>query len=463
LSKQSTGEAPKLWLILASTIFYGWWNFKCLLLLLAGVIFNYIICQAIIRTDKEETHFARKTILVLGILVDILLLGFFKYSNFLIANVNQAISGHIELLNLTLPIGISFFTFTQIACIIHIYNENHDSFSFTNYLLFVVFFPYLLSGPIAYYKEIIPQFQNSKNKLNDANMAAGLYLFSIGLFKKVVVGDNLAEWANNGFDASTLTFVEAWLTSISYTLQLYFDFSGYTDMALGSALFFNIKLPINFDSPYKSRNIQEFWRRWHITLGRFLRDHIYIPLGGNRFSTYHTIANILITFLICGLWHGAGWTFIVWGLLHGIGLVIHRLWGKLNISMPRIIALFITFNFVNIAWIFFRAKDFGDVSKLLRGMLGLNGILLPSAFANKLGFLSDYSITFGEIMMNIGGSYLTVPFIFFFLWICIWFNNSDEIIEKFRPTILHSFLVGGLFALAILHLSANSEFLYFRF
>jgi len=315
-----------------------------------------------------------------------------------------------------------------------------------------------------YCTEIIPQLQKNENKvINSKHIAIGIYLFSIGLFKKVFISDYLAQWADNGFSANELTFIEAWLTSLSYTFQLYFDFSGYTDMAIGSALFFNIKLPLNFNSPYKSINIQEFWRRWHITLGRFLRDHIYIPLGGNRLSKSRTMINVLITFLICGLWHGAGWTFIVWGLLHGFGMVIFRLWKTFNINIPKALAWFITFNFINIAWVFFRATDFKEAIKVLKGMFGMNGIVLPMAFINKLGFLENYNIKFGGFLANIQGNLMTVIFVLSILFVSLWFRNSNEMAKTFKPNILNIIFIGCIFALAFLRLSSTSEFLYFKF
>jgi alginate O-acetyltransferase complex protein AlgI len=463
LSKSRGTEIPKSWLILASLVFYGWWNIGYLLLLLSSVILNYLLCQIILRRDKND-HYARKSVFIFGICLNVGLLLFFKYTNFFITNINHLTNHQMELLYIALPVGISFFSFTQIACLAQAYNEPDSNFSFLDYSLFVVFFPYLFSGPIAYHREIIPQFEKDENRvLDNKNIATGIYLFSIGLFKKVVVGDSLAEWVNNGFDANTLTLIEAWLTSLSYTLQLYFDFSGYTDMALGSALFFNVKLPINFNSPYKSLNIQDFWRRWHITLGRFLRDHVYIPMGGGQSSIGQTIRNILITFLICGLWHGAGWTFIAWGLLHGFGMVIYRLWRKLNIDMPKALACFITFNFINIAWVFFRAKDFNDAAKVLKGMLGMTGIVLPGFLGTKLGFLRSYNVEFGVIMSNIRGTYVTIPVVLFLISVSLWFSNSNEMMAKFKPTVLHILFIGSILVLAILHLSINSEFLYFRF
>ncbi|MCK5677310.1 MAG: MBOAT family protein, partial [Flavobacteriaceae bacterium] len=246
-------------------------------------------------------------------------------------------------------------------------------YDFLNYALFVTFFPQLIAGPIVHHSEMMPQFASRWNLVkNYKNIAMGLFIFSMGLFKKVVIADSFAVWATAGFDtATTLTLFEAWATSLSYTFQLYFDFSGYTDMAIGAALLFNIKLPINFNSPYKALSIQDFWRRWHITLSRFLKDYIYIPLGGNRKGEFRTYTNLMATFIIGGIWHGAGWTFVFWGLLHGLALVVHRAWDKLGFKLWTWLAWFITFNFINIAWVFFRAREWDDAIKVLGSMFGL--------------------------------------------------------------------------------------------
>ncbi len=266
--------------------------------------------------------------LIVGILGNLLLLGYFKYADFFISNFNVAVGSNISLLHITLPLAISFFTFQQIAYLVDSYKGKVRKHNFISYTAFVTFFPQLIAGPIVHHSEMMPQFENIKNKIiNKNNIAKGFFIFSLGLFKKVIIADTFAIWTKSGFDTSlTLNFLEGWATSLSYTFQLYYDFSGYTDMAIGAALFFNIHLPINFNSPYKATDIQDFWRRWHITLSRFLRDYVYIPLGGNRKGNYRTYLNLFLTFLVGGIWHGAGWTFIFWGFLHGVAIVVNRLW-----------------------------------------------------------------------------------------------------------------------------------------
>ena len=256
----------------------------------------------------------------------------------------------------------------QIAWLTDIYRHGGFRYDFISYCLYVAFFPYVISGPIAYHNEIIPQLESEKaSRLNFQNLCRGLFIFSIGLFKKTVIADTLALVADGGFNAvGQLTFFEAWITSLSYTMQLYFDFSGYTDMAIGVALVFNIDIPANFNSPYKALNVRDFWRRWHITLSRFLRDYIYIPLGGNKFGECKTLLNLMLTFLLAGFWHGAAWTFIFWGFMHGAALCIHRLWNKIDLRMNKVLSWFLTFNFINIAWVFFRAADWNSAVNVIK-------------------------------------------------------------------------------------------------
>jgi len=367
-------EGGKGFLVFSSLLFYSWWNIAYLPIILSSMLFNYLVGNSL-NSEADNHRFSRKSILVFGIFSNVALLGYFKYTDFMVDNLNYWIfTEDVPNLDLALPLAISFFTFQQIAYLVDSYRQETKEYNFLNYALFVSFFPQLIAGPIVHHKEMMPQFTKPKNKIkNYRNIAMGLFIFSIGLFKKVVIADAFAVWATVGFDTSiTLNLFEAWATSLSYTFQLYFDFSGYTDMAIGLALLFNIKLPINFNSPYKSSDIQEFWRRWHMTLSRFLKEYVYIPLGGNRGGEFRTYNNLLATFVIGGIWHGAGWTFVFWGFLHGIALVIHRAWSKLGFKIWGWLAWFITFNFVNIAWVFFRAKEWGDAVKVLSGMFGLS-------------------------------------------------------------------------------------------
>lgn len=441
LNKQRKIVAANAWLVLSSLLFYSWWNVVYLPLILISLLFNYGVGSVL---GKENPKLNRKAVFVTGILFNVGLLGYFKYSDFFISNVNAVFSTDFPLLHLALPLAISFFTFQQIAYLVDAYRYETKEYDFLNYALFVTFFPQLIAGPIVHHYEVVPQFKNLRNKaLNYKNIVLGLFLFSIGLFKKIVIADTFAQWANKGFDElHVLTFIEGWTTSLSYTFQLYFDFSGYTDMAMGAALLFNIRLPINFHSPYKALNIQDFWRRWHMTLGRFLVKYAYIPLGGNRKGKARTYANIMIIFLVSGLWHGAGWTFVFWGFLHGLATVINRYWQTFNIRMNKAVAWLITFHFVNVAWVFFRAETWEDAIKVLKAMFGFNGMELPDLILWVLQAV--FYIIVGFIMI-------------------ITFKNSMEMVKRFRPNVLFLLISSVIFTYAVLHLNKTSEFLYFNF
>ncbi|MBC8236718.1 MAG: MBOAT family protein [Helicobacteraceae bacterium] len=307
---------------------------------------------------------------------------------------------------------------------------------------------------------MMPQFASRWNLVkNYKNIAIGLFIFSIGLFKKVVIADTFATWATNGFDkAETLNMLEAWATSLSYTFQIYFDFSGYTDMAIGAALLFNIKLPQNFNSPYKSTSIQDFWRRWHMTLSRFLKEYVYIPLGGNRNSSVKTSTNLLATFLIGGIWHGAAWTFVFWGLLHGIALVINNIWKSIGFKLPVFIAWFITFNFINITWIFFRAKEWSDAVKVLSSMF-FGEIIIPDAISNYFQNTFQTGIVFQHIDASSDGIFWLIgAFV-----IILTMKNTSYFTSHFIANKKTAFIMWFSFIFSFLHFTKVSEFLYFNF
>lgn len=454
----------KSFLVFASLFFYSWWDIAYLPLILTSMLFNYAIGNSLNENfSKVQLH--KKTLLVLGIFFNLGLLGFFKYMDFFIENFNALINADISLMHLALPLAISFFTFQQIAYLVDSYQGETNEYDFLNYALFVTFFPQLIAGPIVHHKEMMPQFASRWNMvMRYKNVAAGLFVFSLGLFKKVAIADSFAVWATQGFDHSaTLNMLEAWATSLSYTFQLYFDFSGYTDMAIGAALLFNIRLPVNFNSPYKARNIQDFWRRWHITLSRFLRDYIYIPLGGSYHGNVRTYENLMMTFLLGGLWHGAGWTFVFWGFLHGMASVVFHFWKNLALPMNGIIAWFITFNFINISWVFFRAKEWDDAIKVLKGMVGISGLVLPPFFEKKLAFLREFGFEFGGYATHIKGDFYTFVWIFFGLFSVLALKNSNELQHSFKPTFYTLTLLLFIFLYSVSMLHNVSEFLYFNF
>ncbi len=452
----------KGFLVFSSLFFYSWWNISYLPLILTSMLFNYVIGNSL-NENFKKVQLHKKALLSFGIMANLLLLGYFKYMDFFIENFNLVFDGSIPLLHLALPLAISFFTFQQIAYLVDSYRGETAEYDFLNYALFVTFFPQLIAGPIVHHKEMMPQFASKWNLVkNYKNIATGLFIFSLGLFKKVAIADYFATFATNGFDhAEVLNFLEAWATSLSYTFQLYFDFSGYTDMAIGAALLFNIKLPINFNSPYKALDIQDFWRRWHITLSRFLRDYIYIPLGGNRKGAFRTYNNLLATFILGGIWHGAGWTFVFWGLLHGMALVIHRFWKQLGFTMPKLLAWFITFNFINIAWVFFRAREFDDAIKVLTGMF-TGDIVMNYRWYDQLGFLHD-KMAFGAWLQAINGDKYTLWAILAVFILTLISKNSMQhaTAMKYNRSYL---LVGSLLlTFSLLKMHQVSEFLYFNF
>ncbi|MGR6837156.1 MBOAT family O-acyltransferase [Syntrophomonas erecta] len=454
--------AARVWLVAGSLFFYSWWNIAYLPLIVISILINYRLGSWL--GKDQNLPVSRKNILITGLVFNIGLLGYFKYADFFINNVNFLFSTHIKPLGLLLPLAISFFTFQQIAYLVDAYRQETREYNLLNYALFVSFFPQLIAGPIVHHREMMGQFNDPDRKtVNTRNIAAGIFLFFIGLAKKVLIADTFAIWATYGFDTATyLTLLEGWIVSLSYTFQLYFDFSGYTDMAIGAALMFNIRLPINFSSPYKALSIQDFWRRWHMTLGRFLRNYIYIPLGGNRQGPARTYRNLMLTFLIGGLWHGAGWTFVFWGFLHGVALVINRAWQKLNLKMNHILAWFITFNFVNVAWVFFRATTWEDAIKVLRAMLGLSGVKLPESLAYKLSGLASYGVTFGGFSME---EYLpqALPMVVVFMAVVLIFRNTMQMKDRFRPGWLSALVISILGIASIVSLTRVSEFLYFNF
>ncbi len=428
------------------------------------MVVNFLIGKELSYHRHNKRSYSAKKLLGAGIVFNLGLLGYFKYSDFFIENINALFHSDIKLLHLALPLAISFYTFQQIAYLVDSYKAETKEYSFAHYALFVTFFPQLIAGPIVHHKEMMPQFAQKENSVkNYYNIALGLFVFSMGLFKKVVIADTFAHWATQGFDiAKSLNMLEAWSASLSYTFQIYFDFSGYTDMAIGAALLFNIKLPINFFSPYKAGNIQEFWRRWHITLSTFLKDYLYIPLGGNQKGKVRTYINLFLTFLLGGIWHGAGWTFVAWGALHGGALVIHRIWKQFGLRLPFVFGWFITFMFVNMSWVFFRANSFDDALKVLKGMFA-GAFVLPK---ETIAFIANFAKEHGVIVGKWSNLYLYESGIFWWIiagfFVALVLPNSMQLREKFKTNWFYLVLT-VLFSMAIFMLYRKSEFIYFNF
>ena len=468
LNHKRLGILAKIWLVFASLFFYSWWNIVYLPLILISVLFNYLIASCIISSIKlNDKYFSKKILLQIGLVFNIGLLAYFKYADFFISNTNSLINTDITLLYLILPLAISFFTLQQIAFLVDSYEGLAKEKNFLNYTIFVTFFPQLIAGPIVHHKEMMPQFRNIRNKLkNYNNVAMGLFIFSIGLFKKVVIADTFAIWATSGFDTATsLNLLEAWFTSLSYTFQLYFDFSGYTDMAIGAALLFNIKLPVNFNSPYRATGIIDFWKRWHITLSNFITVYIYTPLvrSFDQLTFQKAMIATFVTFLIAGLWHGASWMFVIFGGLHGMALVVNNYWKKTKIKINKVLAWFITFNFINITMVFFRANEFEDATKVLSSMFSLDNIMLPSLLGRLMPFLNNYGVEFGQFTQNIEGRSFTFAFLVFGFIMVLFFENSTKKLSNFKLNFTNSFIFVMAFSISFYKLSGYSEFLYFRF
>jgi len=428
------------------------------------------------------------------------MLGYFKYTNFLVENINAIFENDYHLNKIILPLAISFFTFQQIAYLVDAYRGETKEYNFLHYCLFVTFFPQLIAGPIVHHREMLPQFASDLiYKLNFKHISVGFTIFILGLFKKVVLADGVSVYATPVFIAAdsgiTITFLEAWCGALAYTLQLYFDFSGYSDMAIGIARMFGVRLPLNFNSPYKAKNIVEFWRRWHMTLSRFLRDYLYIPLGGSRRGPIRRYINLMTTMILGGLWHGAGWSFAIWGALHGAYLIINHAWSKMFHEslwwkyVGKYLAWPITFLSVVVAWIPFRAETLSGAKNIWLCMAGQQGFSLPVSYFDKINRLNG----FGDYLISSGWSFIRLDYfygpnevllILLLLFIIIFMPNTQQFLSKYRPaletykgeiekisssflswrpTIFWALLISMFLIVSVLGLSSVSEFLYFRF
>lgn len=491
------------WLGFASLFFYGWWSIYALPLLLSSILANYRFSIPLSSQTMSDKN--KRIYLFVAVLSNLIVLGVFKYSNFFISTANDLISpnfgwGSIPLLNIVLPLGISFFTFTQIAFLVDTYRGQVKETDPIHYLLFVTYFPHLIAGPVLHHKQMMPQFGfASTYRFNHESVAIGLTVFCIGLFKKVVFADELAVYANLVFDGTNAgvkpTFFDAWTGALAYTLQLYFDFSGYSDMAIGLSRLFNIRLPLNFNSPYKAFNIIEFWRRWHMTLSAFLRDYIYIPLGGNRNGKVARYRNLILTMLLGGLWHGAGWTFVLWGGLHGIYLVINHAWlrvtdGGFGRYLPNPVAIVLgvgmTFLAVVIAWVSFRAANFATAIEMYRGMFGIYGIGLPNHFvphwAGIPGGLGNVLPGEGGLIEKSGMANNLLIFWILVGMLVVWvMPNAQQWLARFhvayervpesywpatlawRPNLWFGILTAIVMVMVVLKLGSATYFIYFQF
>ena len=467
-----------LWLGVASLLFYAWDSpLRHVLLLLASISANFTVGYCLVHPGLSAPR--RKALLVVALAANLAAIGYLKYIGFLFDNLG------LGPFSVMLPLGISFFTFTQIAFIIDAYRGQAKEYNPIHYLLFVTYFPHLVAGPILHHKEMMPQFRKASIfRPSWRNLSLGLAVFTVGMAKKIFLADAFAPYANVVFDNAAsipLTVAESWLGALAYTLQIYFDFSGYSDMAIGLSLLIGIRLPINFNSPYKAASIIDFWRRWHISLSRFLRDYLYVSLGGNRKGEIRRHVNLMVTMLLGGLWHGAGWTFIVWGGLHGFYLVINHFWAELGRRLPRPIGWGLTFLVVVIAWVFFRAADLGAARVILLAMGGGHGISLSPVLSKVLAPLAiilplDFNGTFQN---NLFSAFDAMEILTVGLLLAAFAPNTQEIFSRYPialgaverigrwrfrgPTAVWAVCLGIGLWITVLMISGDSPFLYFRF
>jgi D-alanyl-lipoteichoic acid acyltransferase DltB (MBOAT superfamily) len=487
-------------LVLVSLVFYGWWNPTYLPLLGGMTAFNFGLARAIRHLSQAGRESRANLVLFFGVMCDLLVLAYFKYTDFLIGSANALLSTSIPLQHIALPLGISFFTFQKIAYLVDASHGEVGEHDFLEFCFFVMFFPQLIAGPIVHHREIFPQIRKPQAlAVLPGNLTIGLTIFVIGLFKKVVLADHLGPVATAVFDMAAagkpLHFFLAWEGAIAYTLQLYFDFSGYSDMAIGSARLFGIRLPLNFNSPYQANNIIDFWKRWHMTLSRFLRDYLYIPLGGNRRGKARRYINLMLTMAIGGLWHGAAWSFALWGTLHGLYLVANHAWRAafppIDAWWSRGTARLVTLLAVVIAWVPFRAPTLSAAAEIYRGMTNL-----PQPLGHKLGPIAD-ALTWCGVHFEgppVSGADLQLV-LRLIVWLAVlWLvPNTQQLLARFRPAfnygpaerrrdrpllarlkvfdallewrpnLVSAVVVGALVAIACLNLQHVSEFLYFEF
>jgi alginate O-acetyltransferase complex protein AlgI len=452
-------QTARLWLLLCSLWFYGYWDVRFLPLLIGSIACNYFCGAQILH---QRSSYCQKAFLCSGILGNLALLFYFKYYNFFLS----LIPGRSSFADVLLPLGISFFTFTQIAYLIDAYQGKADKCDIISYGLFVTIFPHLIAGPILHHKEMIKQFHSPDlYTVSWPHIAQGCFLFVIGMAKKVLIADHLASIVQPIFDSevSSIPFMQAWFGALSYTLQLYFDFSGYSDMAVGLGLLFNLRLPLNFNSPYQADSIIDFWRRWHITLSTFLRDYLYIPLGGSRYGKWTKMRNLFLTMLLGGLWHGAGWTFVLWGACHGFFLIVNHLWRELKLTIPTWLARTFTLLAVIVSWVIFRSPDVSTALTILSGMIGLQGVVLPESYEASLAFLKHYGVVFHQLSISKFRSY---DFLLLFALgvVVLKFPNSQAWTEHFqRRPLAWAIPCALIFFTSFIQLDELAEFLYYQF
>lgn len=454
-------KLAQIFLLGMSLWFYGYFNPSYLLIIISSIVVNYCIYRLM---EKQGEGSLRKPLMILGVVLNVGILVYFKYMDFFIGNINALFKTDIEFLKIALPLGISFFTFQQLSFIIDAYRGEIADYNFLDYANFVTYFPQLIAGPIVTHDELVPQFMDKeKKRFNVDNFAQGIYMFTFGLAKKVLLADTFGDAVTYGFTTiDQLTAVSALIVMLSYTIQIYFDFSGYSDMAIGIGKMMNIDLPLNFNSPYKALTITEFWDRWHMTLTRFLTKYVYIPLGGSRKGSVRTYVNIMIVFLVSGLWHGASWNFVFWGACHGIFMVITRGFKSFFEKLHPVFNWFMTFSFVNVMWVFFRAENFTQALTLLKALVSWN-FSLDNVFIQvfRLAELKKV-LSFFRIEDHYPAFIITGFFLTAFV-LLLGSSNAYEKMQKFKPTFFRWAVTIFLFTWCVFSFAGISEFLYFNF
>ena len=443
----------KLWLVLASLYFYAFGSAEFFPFFLGSVFGNYVIGKCL--GELSDNKIQRKLLLIIGILANVALLGYYKYTDFFITNYNYITKSDITLKHIVLPIGISFFTFQLIAFLVDSYRGETKDYDVVNYLLFITFFPQLIVGPIVHHKDVLHQFANTETyKFNSTNILKGIILFVIGCAKKLLIADVLTEEAQLFFNAVTVDvnygLINTWYHAIEYTVSYYFDLSGYADMAIGLALMFNIIIPHNFNSPYKARNFQDYWRRWHMTLSRFLGDYIFKSVYKKDVKWRNYYIATMVTFFVSGFWHGAGWTFVVWGLINGIFVCCASYMSRKNVKLPAIIAYPMTAIGIICTRVLFVSDTFKKAWIVIKNMFNIDN------YFNLKGELTVFNAFFENNIKLVITCVLAIL-------ICWFLPNSKEFIDKYKPRIWSSILIAILFVLCILNMDKVAVFLYFQF
>lgn len=465
INKTKKYQLGHVFLLGMSLWFYGYFNPGYLLIIITSVLINYGLYRWMKKRQSMPSPKATKPIMILGVACNLGIIFYFKYMDFFIENVNAIAKTDWPLMHIVLPLGISFFTFQQISFIVDVYRGEVPEYDFITYACYVTYFPQLIAGPIVTHNELIPQLLNEKKKtINWDNMAKGFYMFAMGLGKKVLLADVFGIAVSWGFDdVASLKATNAIMVLLAYCFQLYFDFSGYCDMAIGLGQMMNIDLPLNFNSPYKALTITDFWNRWHMTLSRFFTRYVYIPLGGNRKGNARTYFNLFIVFLLSGFWHGAAWTFVLWSVLNGIFVIITRMFRKGFENMHPALGWLITQGFFNLTLVFFRANSISDAIEFIKQILYVDftpiDVNILYAFQTPLlkYLLDGTAITHSLPFIYVGLYY------FLALFIVLGSRNSHELMMEFKPTVKNMLWTALLIAASVLSFSGISTFLYFNF